>query len=313
MGEDMNTQVYNYFVDLNKSNLPTDNIGNWIITRDRIKELDTINTRVHECILDDQVIFYAKEFEAPNSIMSIASSHMYNELGILTPPEFALRGIFPHCTIYQPFTFSQDVTSLNDLKCTMVRDIDKYNDFKLYSVQRNNKWEPLYNPNLKKCYLSFMTEDCFDDLIGLYLVDEIRTDRDRHNENLFLYRTKPYGKFEGVLPIDLERAEILEHHVIDREDFQEFIKSKYHSYTPMDNLDIKSYETRINDILQLIQDGVLSKKQMDLLKRATNYDLPKNIKNACERYNFEYCMDYSYTPIAHLWDYNHKHLDRELR
>jgi hypothetical protein len=128
-------------------------------------------------------------------MFGIISSKMYNDLGILNPPVLPLQ----KGNDYK--TFTQDLKTLKNLEITQACDVPQLGYLHKHRLI-TYKWQVLHNQRLRDYYLSFMTEECFNELVSLFLVDELKTDNDRHNENFFLYKKRTSDKYEGVFAID---------------------------------------------------------------------------------------------------------------
>lgn len=326
----MNKQVFDYFEDLDKKKL-IKNKKHFIFEDDRVVTTVTLDKHGNpkSSLTIDEIPYFVKSNNFEYSIIDIASSAMYNNIGITNPPIY----IFSHQPVESQnsplgHTVTQDVNSVKNKLFVVADKLLSQEDIKSLRIDCSNKWAPLYNSNFQKIFLKYMTKECFDQLIGLFLVDELRSEQDRHENNYFFYKTTGAEKFEGVMPIDHEYASILLHNVQNKNDFFSFLYSNYHTPTILGNIDNGCYKKRINDIKELLQDQVLSQTQIELLKRALNYNFPKEVKNASKQlYNNNGIIklrDFSKNryirstsqqacdSIARLWEYNQKELGSDL-
>lgn len=304
--------VYKYFENLEKNNHKIKG-GSISYDQNRMALIDTCDVygmRTYEVIIDG-TRYYAKDLSEVRSIAEIASSQMYNDIGVTTPPvstvELPKQGLFS-----KPKTIlvNQDLKSIKGIKFTQAIDFHKMDEVKKFIYSgglTKDRWSPLYNNDLRRFYEQYMTKDCFDDLISLTLVDELRGERDRHGCNYFFYRFQNSDKLQGVVPIDNEMVAVADH-----DTFDEFMYMPYSSASPIGLSDHKNYVSRVRDIKELIQDSVLSPTQINLIRKEINYDLPQAIKNVGNAHAFKKDHQKAYDLIAPQWEYNYDELSREL-
>lgn len=312
--------LHQYFIDLENSKLPRhDNV---VYVPSPIKYQDKFKTVDHTTI--DGIPLHIKGWKGVETIQSIATAHMYNAIGLTTPAVTLLK-----TTINPPkdldhlhymHSAQQDLMSIKTFKMVLGETLFKKHKLH-FSKNQNHKWEILYNQSLQELFLQFMTEECFDKFIGLYLVDELRTEKDRHCANYFLI--KPHGnqKFEDIIPIDNEMISILNIQNVQNiantpfkrhEGFQKFLKAYYHSVTPLSTIDFMSYEQRMNDMRDYLNDGLISDSQIELMKSALNFDYPRAITKTCKHYHLPQYTNSASTPFKYLWDYNRKTIGKDL-
>lgn len=305
--------VYKYFEDLEKNNHVSKG-GSISFDKKRMAVIDKCNVygiRSYEVIIDG-TRYFAKDLSEIRSIAEIASSQMYNDIGVTTPPvstvELPPKGLFKNG---DTILINQDLRSIRGLEFVSAMDFFKkkdVTDFLYKNIQNRDKWAPLYNDNTRIFFEKFMSRECYDDLIALMLVDELRSERDRHCGNYFFYKNKGGDKFQGVVPIDNEMMA-----VADYERFEDMLYIPYSSPTLLGlKSDNKDYAARVRDIKEIIQDGALSPSQINLIRKEINYDLPKVVKEVGSKSAFKRDRKSTYDLIAPLWEYNNKELDREL-
>jgi hypothetical protein len=179
------------------------------------------------------------------------------------------------------------------------------------SNKYNSSIEILYNKSLREQMLEFMSENCLNELSNLIIADELRTESDRHMRNLFLYKTTPNGKFDGVIAIDNEMGAIFCYNDLP---FKLFVQNKYSSASIIGNTYYSSYPERIKTLYKLISNNQLSAEQIQLIKEELSFDFPKEIRNVCSDYNVKH-RQYSnslYDNTSYLWDFNRKTIGKEL-
>lgn len=305
--------VYNYFEDLEKNN-HLHKGGSISFDKNRMDIIDNIDAYgngTYEIIIDG-TRYYAKDISEIRSIAEIASSQMYNDLGITTPPvstiELPKTGLFGKT---KTKLINQDVKSIRGLQFIQAVDFFRIPEVTNYLYTRgmsNDKWNALYDSDVRRFYEQYMTRECFNDVLALMLADELRSERDRHGYNYFFYKTRDTDKLQGVVPIDNEMMSIA-----DYQEFDEFLYSPYKASNLIGMEERqREYVSRLRDIKEIIQDGVLSTSQINLIRREINYDLPKVVKEVGHKTAFKKDRTQAYDLISRLWEYNHKELDREL-
>ena len=306
----MSDKILDYFEDLSKKKLintesPSTNI---IFSADQRKFATVKKAKIK----DSDIQYYWKKTELHSAIASVASANMYNSIGLTTPPISILKTpLFFKAKTTQ--TLQQDATQFQELECAVARKNKEYMKM-TYQFMGRYKWEILYDSNFRFDLLKIMTFDCVDQLISMFLVDELRTDCDRHTNNFLLYKQKGHEKFEGVIPIDLEQMELFIQCSDKKDSFDNFITIPYSTMTPQQTQDSKNYIDRVKAIRELIQDGVIPKDSLEKLVSALQYDLPKEFKTACNKEGLYAGKTYNsiVTPISRLHEYNRKTIGRDL-
>ena len=263
--------------------------------------------------------FFAKRWIDAHSVQELATSKMYSDLGVVVPPVtlvklgrdlledgygFGFRDDFA--------TMSQDVESVESFMAKKAKDVlyDKKETLRAYG---KFKWEVLYNYDLKREFLKYMTPECLEDLINVFLLDELRTDNDRHVGNYFFVKKPGAEKYESVIPFDFEHAELLMKGQTNKKDgFRSFVYTPYESATPQGFVtDTASLKSRMETIAELVNDGVLSACSIELLKNALGYDFPKLVKKINRETGSKAGKEH-YDAVSRLWEYNNQMLDKEL-
>lgn len=318
--------IYDYFENLEQKKLPRDKYNNLIYDNDRVAYINTDSCDNRSITIDDTP-YFMKGYNGDCSIVDIASTNMHNCIGIPTPPITTVVKRGEDKARSQIFLATQDVHSVDDFLFSIANNMLSKKDFDMQRFNFRHKWSPLYDMEIKKLFLKYMTEECFDDLIGLFLVDELRTEQDRHENNYFFYKSKKAEKFEGVLPIDNELLSVISREGKSKQDFINFLHTPTHTVNLFGEIEKRTHKKRIEDIKELIYDQLLSRKQIELLKRAINYDLPAEIKkvfknpllsgttgifrSSLDKYKRSDAIR-AYDCISRLWEYNQKELGSDL-
>ncbi|MBQ4322977.1 MAG: DUF3048 domain-containing protein, partial [Clostridia bacterium] len=124
-------------------------------------------------------LYYSKPWGNNYSINSIATSDMYRDLGIITPPIYkaykqdALR-------TRKEYEISQDVRTIKDTVCLLASEVANLSKIQELTRLDGYKWMLLYDMSLRQEFLKFMTLECFEEYVALFLLAELRTDVDMH-------------------------------------------------------------------------------------------------------------------------------------
>lgn len=307
-------KVYDYFEDLEKKKLPR-NKHNLIYDGEHITNVPTITESgilAHPLMIDG-VHYFVKGNNGEYSIVDIASANMYNAIGIPTPPVHTIEKPAGGCQRQNVISLaSQDVNSIEGIKFDVADKLLSQPDIVRNRLLTMYKWDPLYDTHLQRVLLTYMTKECFEQLVGLFLVDELRGDTDRHENNYFFYKSEGSEKYEGVLPIDHEMMNILHFDLSKKSNLYNYLASNTHTPNMFGSLDNASYLQRIKDIKELLQDGILTAGQIDLLKKAIKFNLPKEVKKIGKNPHFKVYKKFAYDGVSRLWEYHQKDLGREL-
>ena len=320
--------VYDYFENLHNKNLPREN-GSIIVDKDRVLpiERDLYENKYGQphYYIDNQP-YYAKPIRKIYSAMDLATSQMYNNIGIPTPPQ----DILCHPVSQAHKLISPSLHSVQDFVFSVAQTVVKQKDIIQFKIINDEKWGIFHDERIRETLLNYMTEECLDQLGGLYLVDELRTETDRHEGNYFFYKEIGSDKFQGIVAIDNELSEILltRTQPNTKEGFLDFLRTAYSCYTPICMFDNNNYRNRVADIKDLIHNQDLSPSQIELLKRALSYDFPGEIQRSCNALEGKFVdllpqpnlqnkteqdiLLSAYDATSRLWEYNRTELGSEL-
>lgn len=297
----MNKDVLGLMVDLEKKKLKKQH-GIILIDNDRVKqtgEIFSLSDFITDRDIGDTYVFdidgtpaYVKSADN-QSFYALGKSRKYNDIGIATP----ITTLIKNKNEDRLFTASQDLDSLNNDKfiITLAKEIPEFTKLRMDAIawgnggDRDGKWEAL-SPDIKEKFLSFMTEECFDDFITLSAVNELHTYTDGHCNNLFFYKTTPKGKYEGIIPIDLEYSEILRevYYKDGKLDFNNFKRYPYTAFNLLSRGEYpKTLDERIHDLKEIIQAGKLKNSQIDTIKKSVNYNLSGLLTNLRKKYGIK--------------------------
>ena len=254
-------------------------------------------------------IYYVKSLDVPQAIVSSASSKLYSTIGINTPHVQTFKSSTN--SKYELSTIQPDATQNKDIELVLARDDTEYQKiFRDFSTR--DKWQIIYDANLQDKFLKHMTPQCLEALINIYLIDELRSDKDRHLANYFLYKTPNSKLYEGVVVIDLDQMNIFKY-APTRQDFSTFLTTNYTSYTPTQREDMANYINRIHALRELIDEGMLSSYNIETMVKALKHDFPQDVKQLCKKEKLSRkLINQTYSPIARLWEYNQKELGKDL-
>ncbi len=322
----MKRELFEYFSGLDKfkSNkdglIHTDSVDIKLITpcsREQKVPLYTING----------IPTYIKPNNAINSAAGMATSKMYNDIGIETPIQYYLstspshRKLFSRTKAIDPrftdiSTMTIDISQLPELECDTLDNIISQVDKESAAFRMGSyAWQFLYAHDVKAIMLKYMTPETYNDIVGEALVAEARTDIDRHFKNGFLYKKPNEKKYSGFIPIDLDNLQIIKYILYNRfknENFEEFLSSTYESTSVTGRHCHRAYTYRIADLREIIEDGVVPPASLKRLKSALEYDLPKAMAESASAREFSKQKSAITSAYSMLWDYNRKELGNTL-
>ena len=170
-------------------------------------------------------------------------------------------------------------------------------------IKNNNYWSFL---SIKDQLVdNAMTEDCFNQLVNMYLLDIITTQRDRHYANYFLLKIKNDKLWQGIVAIDnaftLQTA-CYNQNISAKQLAENIFNDQFGLMRTFQNTcSMQSFSSRLNDINRMIQDGSFDGSQIELLKRVQGYDL----ESVVERTIADKHIDVSDTQrdlMLYLWE-----------
>jgi hypothetical protein len=209
-------------------------------------------------------------------------------------------------------TIQQDVSTICGIDAVLAGAVKNFSNIQ-YSAWGKFKWQVFYNSGLEDYFLKYMTPGCYEQMKAIFLADELRTDIDRHVKNFFFYKKAGDYKFSGIIAIDLDEMKIYDYCGAAKGDFENFLYMPYSSMTPQQNMDYISYIERMRDMRELLDDGVVSEDNVEMLKSMLEYDFPKNIKQTCQDKKISMRDTQKITmPIERLWEYNRNTLGKDL-
>lgn len=274
---------------------------------------------ISRLIIKDKEFFSKKYEDQIDLIQPIASSHLFDKIGVLSPPIYPVK--MKNSSPYF-YLFTEDVTELASFdECMLAMDayIAMSSDIfgmamEEFTLSQSPKWQFLYNKELKSILLEYMTVGCYNQTINKFLIDELRTETDAHDANYFYYKLKGSDKYNGIITMDFDFIEIINNNIKTKEDFSAFLKEPYQTYMPFSCLsDEDYYLSRIVYIRQLIQRGKLNKTNIKALISALEFDFAEDIKTIGKKFNLsQKQIAEIYDPIALLWEYNQKTLGKDL-
>ena len=256
----------------------------------------------------DSKSFFVKETDIKTGISAIAASRLYKNAGILTPPvEFVAKK-----DKYTMQTLQQNVEGINGLETILADDDIEYKKIQSQAFGKY-KWQLFYDERLINTLLKFMTSECFAQFQNMYLVDELRTDGDKHLKNYFFYKQKESSLYEGIIAVDLDLMQIYNYCGTKKADFTNFLVYPYQTALPQQLCDSVSYKQRMADMRQLVQDDVLSTSNIKTIKSTLEFDYPKEISKTCKEAKLGYAERKEIVkPVESLWEYNRETIGRDL-
>lgn len=294
----MNIKVKDYLEDLSKVDVPRED-GIILLDESFVKDDDLsgvfLKGNIHYTTIGDKSYYFTTISPTRNVDnvcinTEIINSQVYNDLGV-------------NCADYYPMVFSslvnnirvnndgvicQDLLSLDEIEVCQVTQSSMYYDHSLHRVIANKVnggyWVFL---ELKEILVdNYITEECFDEMVNMYLLDVVATQRDRNPSNFFLYRKKGSQLWEGIIAIDNSytiQNDCLTIRRVDNCNAKRLAELIWQDpnglmLTFPRTYNMQPYGDRLKEINNLIQSGEFNKKQIDLIKSIKDYDLSGTIK-----------------------------------
>lgn len=305
----MKENVYKYFENLKEKKLNCEK-DYFFLDEDKISRSGANNNRFSRSVLLNicGTKYFAKDVRQKSescqllSPVELGSTQMYNHLGMFTPPANIVDSpLFPS----RVYLATQDVASLKDYTVTIASKSKVAEITKDTRYIGDKQWDLLYNKKTQDKLHECMTEDCFEKFISLFLLDEIRTECDRHQSNFFFIKHKNAKKYEDIIPIDNEFAQVAYNQADTADKFKDFLEFSYLSETPSSAYFDETFINRMNGIKQLLHEGKLTPAQIALIKKELQYNLPKAIKEGSHHPELEQnCQDAS-NAMSYIWEYHH--------
>ncbi len=288
-------------------------------------------------VIIDNTPYYKKSYyglfanDLKKIVSSMTSTELFHQIDFYSPPIF----VSTNTKFLELIQLSQSITSVPDFQDATIAfytdffdklaDVNKSEAYLKYAKAHAGKynqilgWLPLYDSEIKALFMKYMTPKCFDEYISMFLVDILRTEKDRHESNYLLYKNKNSDKYDGVIPIDMDDTEIqfyFNHQCDEKKSIfnvNTLPGSVYYSYTPLCTTENKPHKKKLLLICKLLQDGVLSDGNIKAIRTALGFDMGKTIKEIGKKYGLsEEEIKQMYTSISYLWDYNRETLGSEL-
>ena len=318
----MNKKVLDYILDFEDKKLRRKN-GIILIDNDKVKEPSQLEdvpgtSIIYRSAIDGTQVF-AKSFGV-DSPLAMGVSRMFNKCEIATPITTPITSYSGEIVL----TVSQDLHEIGKKVNANTMTLEEYKRQRpkttktLFTLDEENKWGLLTNPRKKEIAKELMTKDCLDTINSTALLQECVTYTDGHRLNYIAFINPDTGIVECIAPIDLEFNEILYQTMFKCSDsktaFKEFLQQPYFSATTFGGFDDEqTYSERLKTIQNLLNKGKLSKNNIAVLKTALEYNLGEELEKLGKKAK---AIKKHYNPsieqAKYLWEYNRKHLGRDL-
>ncbi len=304
--------IYEYFEKLEDQKLERQGTC-LVFDDDNIREAD-YNYPDYRPISIHQVYYYIKSTFGVHSLSEVATNKMYNSIGMPTPPTYVLKKFRRPGDLEEiDYVINPDIKTIPDYDFVVCKKAFGNTNIVKF-INNYDKWDIFSKHQIKDFFLEYMTPECLQQLISLCLIDELRTEKDRHFSNLFLYKKKGAEKYEGIIPIDNEYTHLHDIGANTSDDFSYFVQLPYSCANPLSRYnESRSYRDRQKSMRDLIQKGLISSQQIELIKRELEFDLPSNIQNAgISSLELDCLRTSAYTSTQRLWDYNRQNIGQDL-
>ena len=305
--KEMNNKGKIFFYDLNASGI-VDKFRRGPKVSDALKFLYKNSNGLDLYQEGDGRSFFVKETDIKTGVTAIASSRLYGHIGIATPPvSFVAKK-----DKYTMQTIQQNVEGAGGLETILADDDVEFRKIQTQAFGKY-KWQLFYDERLMATLLKFMTPDCFAQFQNMYLVDEMRTDGDKHLKNYFFYKDKESDRYQGIIAVDLDLMQIYNYCGSKKSDFANFLVYPYQTALPQQMCDYVAYRQRVEDIRQLVRDNVLSDSNVNTITSTIEFDYPKEVSNVCKEAKVGLGERKEIIkPVERLWEYNRETLGKDL-
>ena len=168
------TNANSFFYDL-ESSRTVDRLKKGVNINNLIKFIKQKSDCVAQYEVADGKTCFVKDVYVKTGVSSIASSRLYEKIGILTPPvSFVAKK-----DSYTIQTIQPNVEDIEGVETILANSDIEYKKIET-RVFGKFKWELFYDEGLIATLLKFMTPSCLTALQNMFLVYELRTDGDRH-------------------------------------------------------------------------------------------------------------------------------------
>lgn len=307
----MSIEVRKYLMNLDDVPLDRSSKG-YILDNGQLKSVlhRQVHTGIVKCKIRDK-IFYLKDTVPFNAklegLNEIVLGKVYNDKGINSNISYPVlqeeRSRYDSVKV-----LSQDISKLKGMDVKIAdKAIGKVFD-KYLLANQVSPWEILNNPTAKSEMLEYVTEECFNKIISMHLLDNLLTSADRHSNNYFMVRNKGSEKWEDIIAIDHSYLDIIDNGRIcetPAESIKEYVKAQHIFIMPMDIRAHTSHRNRIQLINKLLDGGKLADENVELIKNALEYDLIGVYDKEIHKHGLKSReLDYDRELMARIWEYN---------
>ena len=315
----MKKELVDYFNSIGKLGL---NKNGGVLMEDRldIRELHRCKKGINRFnffnyLIGDNLMVVKTEFQddwSNENIMEVISGDYFNSVGVSSVKAYPVKIIQTDPSTKKkemyPSIATHNLYNLDGVYIGLASDI--LYDYRLNDRRKKEEtWEILTQKEFKSIFLEIMTEDCFNEWVNLFLADTLGTYKDRHLCNYFFYKTKRFGKWEGVIAIDNERsklAEIARSKMSEDKKYNALIHNVGTAFSPLQCVVQTSHEDNILEINHLLDKGVFGESQIKTIKNSLEYPYAENMKKTCDFYGIN--CDKMYELSSRLEEYNQDHL-----
>jgi len=260
----------------------------------------------------DDGCFFVKDIKDATAVEEVISAKLFHTLQIPTPPIY-IKDNSSNTFDSTSQIITPSAYDIDDFKFKLARDAFRARNLSQLKAKEYHKWQVFYDKELQNELLKFMTPECLEELETLFLVDELRTECDRHHGNYLFYKEPQADKFQGIVPIDNQLTAISVMHPRNRLEFLTFKVNTFSTHTILSNYSSdRTHKTALIDIIKLLHNNALSDSQIGAIKATLKFDMAKAVKDACKLKPLKTFQSKAYNAHAYLWEYNRKLLGNEF-
>lgn len=300
----MNSEIYDLLEHFEDHDLPREK-GIIVYDGDRVKYLGQMDNVAHTMNGVDRYSFdnvpviskvpqIYTNYTEPNTCSEILCGQAYNDLGVNSVIAYPFKA--KNNNIFDELlglperigVATQDLHFVDGIYICEPERVDSFMKYRnknwIYdkygfdsSGDNESTWEFLKDREKIVNYHEIMTDECFNQLVNLFIIDTAFTQFDRHLNNYMFYKTdKNSRKWEGVIAIDNEwsllNASIGKNQSARRIIYDIITEDKTFC-TPKGKRNKFSLQQRVDEINKLLDNGTFGESQVQLINRLKNFDI----------------------------------------
>ncbi len=257
--------------------------------------------------------YILKPWREYRSIGAMAVSMIFRNAGIETPLVLPVIGACKS-KVSPLGTVQKRLVSEDNLQVDSFSQVVSYGHF--FEELRNKyphakgMWDVFKHPELQEEFLEFMTPEALREYMFGFVLDALCGNTDDHSGNKLACKDVFSKLYEDIIFIDKEDCEMFSQNLRTREAFDDYVNNWYYGrLTPLETTDQRaSHSYRIKELNQLIGSGVLTDREMGVLRAIVNADAGKVVREICRANDMAQYRKQAYDNFSRMWEYNRENL-----